>query len=431
MNLCVIGTGYVGLVTGAVFADLGNEVTCVDSDKEKIANLRKGKLPIFEPGLEEIVDRNLKEGRLDFTEDLAAGVMRAEVVFICVGTPPDASGGTNLGQVEEAARGIARAMNGYKIVVNKSTVPVGTGDLVRSIIEETRNGDADFDVVSNPEFLREGSAIQDTLVPDRIVIGAPNRQVAMKLLELYSPLERPMIVTDVSSAEIIKYASNAFLATRISFINAIADLCEVTGADISLVAKGMGQDHRIGPHFLQAGLGYGGSCFPKDVESLIHTCRGWEVPFRLLEEVHRINRERIPKFFSKILARFDGSLAGKTFGVLGLAFKPNTDDLREARSLDLIFHLLQHGATVRAYDPVAMEKTRAIFPQITYCQNAYETAEGADALVLVTEWREFQFLNLPRLKEQMKSAVLFDGRNFFDPDRPRRAGFEIHGVGRP
>ena len=363
MNICVIGTGYVGLVTGVVFSDLGNEVVCVDKNAAKIDGLNKGVMPIYEPGLEEMVGRNVADGRLSFTTELDAAVAKAEIVFIAVGTPPREDGSTDLSFVEDAAKGIARALNRYKVIVNKSTVPVGTGDFVREVIETNKRRAVDFDVVSNPEFLREGSAITDTLVPDRIVIGAPNQIVAMQLLELYAPLERPMIITDVASAEMIKYASNAFLATKISFANAVANICEAAGADVTQVVKGMGLDSRIGQAFLSAGLGYGGSCFPKDTRSMLHTAHAYGCDFPLLDATIRTNEEQPKRFIAKIHAALGGEdLTGKTVGVLGLAFKPNTDDMREAKSLDVIADLLASGATVKAYDPIAIENTQEGLP---------------------------------------------------------------------
>jgi UDPglucose 6-dehydrogenase len=432
MNICVIGTGYVGLVTGVVFADLGNDVACVDKDSAKVDGLNAGVMPIYEPGLEEMVGRNVGDGRLSFTTDLETAVAAAEVVFIAVGTPPCEDGSTDLSYVEGAAKGIARALNRYKVIVNKSTVPVGTGDFVRNVIETNKRRAVDFDVVSNPEFLREGSAITDTLVPDRIVIGAPNKVVAMRLLELYAPLERPMIVTDVASAEMIKYASNAFLATKISFANAIANVCEAAGADVTQVVKGMGLDARIGGAFLSAGLGYGGSCFPKDTRSLLHTAQSLGCAFPLLSATIETNEEQPKRFIGKIHAALGGAdLSGKTVGVLGLAFKPNTDDMREAKSLDVIADLLASGARVTAYDPISMENTRLVFPDIGYGANAYEAAVGADALVIVTEWNEFKLLNFERLRQTMKRALILDGRNLYDPERLRRLGFEYVSVGRP
>jgi UDPglucose 6-dehydrogenase len=430
MNICVVGTGYVGLVTGAVFADLGNEVVCVDNQPEKVALLQAGKMPIYEPGLEEMVDRNVADGRLSFTTDLRAAARRSLIVFIAVGTPARADGQADLDAVEAVAREIGQCMERYTVIVNKSTVPVGTGDLVREVIERSQPQPVPFDVVSNPEFLREGSAIEDTLRPDRIVIGAPNQQVAMTLLELYAPLERPMIITDVPSAEMIKYASNAFLATKISFVNAIANMCELAGADVTQVIKGVGTDERIGPAFLQAGLGYGGSCFPKDTDSLVHTAASLGYDFRLLRSVIDINRERAAHFVAKMekaLAPMDD----RVVAVLGLAFKPNTDDMREAKSVEVVHRLLELGVRVRAYDPVAMANARRVLPAtVVYCDSPYEAAAGADALALVTEWNEFKFLNLERVRALMRRPVVFDGRNLWEPERMRRLGFEYYSIGR-
>ncbi len=430
MNIAVIGTGYVGLVTGAVFADLGNEVICVDNLASKIDALRAGQMPIYEPGLEEMVARNVTDRRLVFTTDLAAAVKRSVLVFITVGTPAKDTGQTDLAAVEDVARRIGEAMERYTVIVNKSTVPVGTGNRVREVIERHQRTQVAFDVVSNPEFLREGSAIEDTLHPDRIVIGAPSQQVAMTLLELYAPLERPMIITDVPSAEMIKYASNAFLATKISFANAIANLCEAAGADVTHVMKGVGLDARIGPAFLSAGLGYGGSCFPKDTESLIHTAAALGYEFGLLRASVDINRERGDHFVAmieKVLAPLDD----KTVAVLGLAFKPNTDDMREAKSIEIVTTLRKAGATVRAYDPVAEANARLVMPgDIEFCTSPYVAVEQADAVALVTEWNEFKFLNLDRLRSTMRRPLIFDGRNVWEPERMRRLGFEYHSIGR-
>ncbi|MEK6530147.1 MAG: UDP-glucose/GDP-mannose dehydrogenase family protein, partial [candidate division NC10 bacterium] len=375
MNICVVGTGYVGLVTGAVFADLGNDVICVDNVREKIEGLKQGRMPIYEPGLEEMVARNVADGRLTFTTSLADAVKRSELIFIAVGTPAKTNGETDLSAVEDVARGIARAMDSYKVIVNKSTVPVGTGDLVREIIAKNQPKPVAFDVVSNPEFLREGSAIEDTLRPDRIVIGAPTQQVAMTLLELYAQLGRPMIITDVPSAEMIKYASNAFLAAKISFVNAIANVCELAGADVTQVIKGLGLDPRIGPAFLQAGLGFGGACLPKDVESLIQTAATLGYDFKLLKSVAEINRERA-QHFVETMRKALGPLDDKVVAVLGLAFKPNTDDMREAKSVEVVALLHEAGAKIKAYDPVATENARRLLPrEVTYCASPYEAAE--------------------------------------------------------
>jgi UDPglucose 6-dehydrogenase len=430
MNIAVAGTGYVGLVTGAVFADLGNDVVCVDKDGAKIETLRAGRMPIYEPGLEEMVARNVADGRLTFTTDLPQAVRRADIVFIAVGTPAKASGEADLSAVEEVALGIARELDRYKVIVNKSTVPVGTGDLVRDIVARNRRRPVDFDVVSNPEFLREGSAIEDTLRPDRIVIGAPNQQVAMTLLELYAPLERPMIITDVHSAEMIKYASNAFLAAKISFINAIANICDLAGADVTQVVKGMGLDPRIGSAFLQPGLGYGGSCFPKDTDSLVQIAQGLGYDFRLLRAVVDVNRERAQRFVAMMRKVLD-PLDDRVIGVLGLAFKPKTDDMREARSVEVVHALVAAGARVRAYDPAAIPNAKALLPaDVEYCPSSYEAAEGADAIAIVTEWNEFKLLNLERLRGVMRRPLVFDGRNIYEPDRMRRLGFEYHSIGR-
>jgi UDPglucose 6-dehydrogenase len=430
MNICVVGTGYVGLVTGAVFADLGNDVICVDNFAEKIEALRRGEMPIYEPGLEETVLRNVADGRLLFTTDLIAAVRRSVIIFITVGTPPQENGQTDLSAVETVACEIGKAMERYTVIVNKSTVPVGTGEFVREVIEQHQTQPVPFDVVSNPEFLREGSAIEDTLRPDRIVIGAPTPQVAMTLLELYAPLERPMIITDVPSAEMIKYASNAFLATKISFINAIANICEKAGADVTQVMKAMGLDSRIGSAFLQAGLGYGGSCFPKDTDSLIHTAATLGVDFTLLRAVVEVNRERarhLVGMIESVLAPLDR----RVIAVLGLAFKPNTDDMREAKSIEVVNALVEAGAAVRAYDPAAMTNAAKILPaSLEYCDSPYSAATGADAVVLVTEWNEFKFINLERLRSGMRRPVVFDGRNIWEPERMRRLGFEYYSIGR-
>jgi UDPglucose 6-dehydrogenase len=430
MNICVVGAGYVGLVTGAVFADLGNEVVCVDNVADKIDALQSGRMPIYEPGLEEMVARNVGDGRLAFSTDLAAAVRKSVIVFIAVGTPPKADGETDLSAVEAVAREIGRVMDRYTVVVNKSTVPVGTGEFVREVIEQHQRQPIPFDVVSNPEFLREGSAIEDTLRPDRIVIGAPTQQVAMTLLELYAPLERPMIITDVPSAEMIKYASNAFLATKISFINAIANICELAGADVTQVMKGMGLDARIGAAFLQAGLGYGGSCFPKDTDSLIHTAATLGYRFDILRAVVDVNTGRSAHFVSMI-ERVLTPLSTRRIAVLGLAFKPNTDDMREAKSVEVITRLVELGATVCVYDPIAMTNARKMLPTLVeYADSPYTAATGADGVALITEWNEFKFLNLERLRTVMRRPVVFDGRNIWEAERMRRVGFEYYSIGR-
>lgn len=429
MNICVIGTGYVGLVTGVIFADLGNDVICVDKMEEKIALLNAGVMPIYEPGLEEMVARNVDEGRLTFTTDLGSSVKKSEVVYICVGTPPRPDGSTDMTYIEGAARGIAESIERYTVVVNKSTVPVGTGDFVKKTITDNLRRRVDFDVVSNPEFLREGSAIHDAMNPDRIVIGAPNQVVALRILELYAPLESKMILTDVASAEMIKYASNAFLAMKISFANSVANLCEKVGADVIQVAKGMGTDNRIGAAFLQAGLGYGGSCFPKDVRSLLHTAQDNGYDFPLLSATVNTNEAQTKRFIAKMEASL-GGFEGKKIAVLGLAFKANTDDMREAKSLEVIQALLDGGATVTAFDPIAMENTKSFFPNLTYSRTAFDAATGADAVAVLTEWNEFKQINLERLKEVMSGNLVFDGRNLYDPAKMARLGFQYVCVGR-
>ncbi len=430
MNICVIGTGYVGLVTGCVFSDLGNEVICVDNNPEKVSMLKKCIMPIFEPGLEEMVRHNQSDGRLSFTSDLADAVQKADVIFICVGTPPLPSGDPDMQYIQAVAKSIGENINNYKVVVNKSTVPVGTGNMVREIIEQHRKTAIEFDVVSNPEFLREGSAIKDTLEPDRIVIGASNQSAAMRLVELYAPLEKPIIMTDVASAEMIKYASNAFLATKISFANSIATLCDLVGADVLQVMKGVGQDSRIGSSFLSAGLGYGGSCFPKDTSALFRTAEKHGYHMDMLDAVMKVNASQTTRFVDRLKNTLGDSFSGKTIGLMGLAFKPNTDDLRDAKSIEIISTLLKGGAHVRGYDPIAIEKMREIFPSIEYVESAYELADNADALVLVTEWNEFRQLNMEKICRSMKTPVLFDGRNIYDPHKMKKIGFTYYGIGR-
>ena len=431
MQIAVIGTGYVGLVTAAVFADLGNDVIAVDVNAEKVRGLMEGKMPFYEPGMEEMVTHNYADGRLQFTTDTTAAVQRSEVIFICVDTPPREDGCSDLSRVKEVAQAIAQAMNGHKVVVNKSTVPVGTGDLVGRIIEEHKPAGVTFDVVSNPEFLREGSAIPDSLHPDRIVIGADNPAAALKLIELYAPLERQMLICDVESAEIIKYASNAFLATKISFINTIAELCERVGADVVQVVKGMGADRRIGAEFLHPGLGFGGSCFPKDTLSLLRVGQQHGLKMGIVEATIEVNQRRAKHFIGRMESAL-GSLAGKRIALLGLSFKPDTDDMREAKSVEVINLLLEKGAAIRAYDPVAMEKAKSQLPAgVVYCDTPYQTAEGCDALAVITEWNEFKQLNLERIRDLMKRPVVFDGRNIYPPERMAKLGFRYISIGRP
>jgi UDPglucose 6-dehydrogenase len=430
MRVAVIGTGYVGLVTGVVLADLGNDVVCVDKDPEKLEKLRKGVPPIYEPGLAEVLQRTLEDGYLKISDSIGEATRASEIVFIAVGTPPLPDGTPDMTAVREVAEEIADAIDKPTVVVNKSTVPVGSGQMVEDIIRSGGVPPELFDVVSNPEFLREGSAIDDTLHPDRIVIGARRQKAATKLVELYAPLERPMIITDLNSAELIKYASNSFLAMKISFINAISRLCEICGADVGMVAKGMGADDRIGPQFLQSGLGWGGSCFPKDVSGLIKTAERMGYDFQLLKEVWTINEDQTRHFVRRLECRLDG-FAGKTIGILGLAFKPDTDDIRDAKSLVVIDEILAKGGKIRAYDPVATDNVRKLYPQIEYAESVYKVSEGTDALVLVTDWKEFKSLDLERLAAPMKQKVLFDGRRIYSKAKVAKAGLEYYTVGSP
>ncbi len=433
MKIAVIGTGYVGLVAGTCFAETGNRVTCVDVDEKKIQSLQNGDVPIYEPGLEELIDRNVTEGRLSFTTSGAEAIQAASVVFIAVGTPADEDGSADLKYVLAVAKSIGENLNNYKVVVLKSTVPVGTNAKVTAAIKAETDGE--FDVVSNPEFLKEGAAIEDFNKPDRVVIGTNSDRAAAKMQELYAPFVRsgkPILVMDPPSAEMTKYAGNAMLATRISFMNEIARICEVVGADVNHVRKGIGTDARIGFPFLYAGVGYGGSCFPKDVRALVRTAQDHGYDPKIVPAVEEVNEAQKRLLFQKIERHFNGDLKGKRFGMLGLAFKPRTDDMREAPSLVLAESLLEAGATVIAFDPEAIEETkRKIGDAIEYAEKAEDVAEGADALVLVTEWAEFRHIDLEGLKSQMKGAVLFDGRNVFDPSRTRELGFTYYGIGLP
>ena len=428
-NITVIGTSYVGLTTGTCFADMGNQVVCVDIDERKVAGLWQGIMPIHEPGLQELVIRNVKAGRLTFTTSYAEGMREAEFVFIAVGTPDDGNGGADLSQVRAAARSIARALTHSVVVVNKSTVPIGTGDLVASIINEHKQPGISFAVVSNPEFLREGSALADCLNPDRVVLGSTDETAMDTVAELYHPLDCPIIKTDLRTAEMIKYASNAFLATRISFINEIAAICEQLGADVKEVARGMGYDKRIGPGFLDAGLGFGGSCFPKDVKALMAMAADTGQHPQLLRAVMDINSDRRRWAVAQLRGRL-GDLRDRRVALLGLAFKPNTDDVREAPALALIDHLQSAGVRISAYDPVAMESAAAAGVDVDFCPDAYEAVRDADAVVLVTEWNEFKNLDLDRLKTLMRRPLLLDGRNLYEPAQLREVGFEYVGVAR-
>jgi UDPglucose 6-dehydrogenase len=428
-NLTVIGTGYVGLTTGACFADMGNHVTCIDIDAGKIARLRQGIIPIYEPGLQEVVVRSTDAGRLHFTTSFADGLRTAEFVFIAVGTPDNGSGGADLSQVRAAARSIAEHLSHPITVINKSTVPIGTGDLVTGIIEEYRSRGVPFAVVSNPEFLREGTALADCMHPDRVVLGSADRVAAERVAELYRSLNCPIIITDLRTAEMIKYASNAFLATRISFINEIAAICQQLGADVKEVARGMGSDKRIGAYVLDAGLGFGGSCLPKDVKALMHMAQQAGQHPQLLEAVMQINHDRRRWVVDELRDRL-GGLAGKRVGLLGIAFKPNTDDIREAPSLDIIRLLQQEGATVAAYDPAAQTHAAEVTEGVEFCATAYDVANQADAVVVVTEWNEFKNLDLRELKQRMAGRLLLDGRNLYDPDDLGALGLDYIGVAR-
>jgi UDPglucose 6-dehydrogenase len=433
MRIAMIGTGYVGLVSGACFADFGHQVTCVDKDKDKVAALKRGEIPIFEPDLDRLVADNAAAGRLDFTIDLKGPVGEADAVFIAVGTPSRRGDGyADLSHVYAAAREIAAALSGYTVVITKSTVPVGTGDEVERIIRETRP-DAEFAVVSNPEFLREGAAIQDFKHPDRIVVGTEDERASKVVADIYRPLylnQAPILTTSRRTAELIKYAANAFLATKITFINEIADLAEKVGADVQEVARGIGLDNRIGGKFLHAGPGFGGSCFPKDTLALIKTGQDHDAPLRIIETVIAVNDARKRAMAKKVAAAFGGQLRGKTVGVLGLTFKPNTDDMREAPSIPLIAALQDMGAKVRVYDPVGMEQAKTVLEGVTYCDGAYDCADSADALVIVTEWAQFRALDLDRLKERMACPVVIDLRNIYRPEDMAEHGFLYAGIGR-
>ena len=434
MRIVMIGTGYVGLVSGACFADFGHQVTCIDKDAEKIAALRNGKIPIYEPGLNQLVSSNTAAGRLDFGLDLKDVVAQAEAVFIAVGTPSRRGDGhADLSYIHAAAREIAENLKGFTVVITKSTVPVGTGDDVERIIAET-NPTAEFVVASNPEFLREGAAIRDFKHPDRIVVGTEDERARKVIAEIYRPLylnQAPIMYTGRRTAELIKYAANAFLATKITFINEIADLAEQTGADVQEVARGIGLDNRIGSKFLHAGPGFGGSCFPKDTRALVKTAQDHGVPLRIVEAVLAVNDARKRAMARKIATLFGGNLRNRTIGVLGLAFKPNTDDMREAPSIPLITALQDLGAKVQAYDPVSMEQAKLELPDVTYCDNPYSCAAKADALVIVTEWEQFRALDMTRLKKEMVQPVIVDLRNIYRPDEMAEHGFKYASVGRP
>jgi UDPglucose 6-dehydrogenase len=436
VNICVIGTGYVGLVTGACFAEFGLTVICADKDAEKVAALNRGEIPIYEPGLEDLVERNEKAGRLSFTSDTPEAVRASLAVFIAVPTPSLPDGGTDLSSVEAVSRELGRVMDGYKVVVTKSTVPVGTSDRVRGWIEEelaAAGREVRFSVASNPEFLREGAAIQDFLRPDRVVIGTADDQAQAILKDLYRPLylnETPVVLTDIATAELTKYAANAFLATKISFINEIANLCEAVGADVQKVARGMGLDRRIGSKFLHAGPGFGGSCFPKDTRSLAHFAREWGESCEIVEAVVRVNERQRARMIDKIVAALGGDVTGKVVAALGLSFKPETDDVRDAPSVDILGGLLERGARVRAFDPQAMEAAAPLLGDVSLCEDAYEACSGADALVFITEWNQFRMLDLARVRSLLRKPVVVDLRNIYDPESLRAQGFTYYSVGR-
>jgi UDPglucose 6-dehydrogenase len=432
MHIAVIGTGYVGLVTGACFAEFGVDVTCVDIDSEKIARLSAGEMPIYEPGLEQLVTKNMQSGRLRFTTDIKQAVEQALVIFLAVGTPPQGDGAPDLSFVEAAARSVAEHMNGYKVIVTKSTVPIGTGEYLRKLIREQQKSRLNFGIVSNPEFLREGAAINDFMRPDRVVLGSSDEEAIAIMRDLYRPLyliEAPFVLTSLEAAELTKYAANAFLATKISFINEIANLCESIGCDVHDVARAIGMDRRIGSKFLHPGPGFGGSCFPKDTQALASVARQFGRDSMVVDAVIEVNRRQRQAMVPKI-EKLVGELKGKTIAVLGLAFKPETNDMREAPAIDIIRELLVRGATVRAYDPVAMREAAEVLPEVNYLADEYEAVTDADALVFVTEWNQFRALDMGRIRDLMRSPRIADLRNIYDPEDMRELGFEYVGVGR-
>ena len=429
MKLSIIGTGYVGLVTGTCFAEVGHQVICVDNDATKVKMLQAGGIPIYEPGLEELVKKNVAAGRLKFTNSTAEGVQNSDVIFIAVPTPPQPDGSVDLSYIERVARDIAAAMTSYKIVVDKSTVPVKTGEKVAETIRRYCAAKVEFDVVSNPEFLREGFAVGDLMQPDRVVIGVASPRPAAAMNEIYTPFKAPIIITDINSAELIKHAANSFLALKISYINAIATICEAAGANVQEVAHGIGLDERIGRRFLNAGIGFGGSCFPKDLSAFIKISEQVGYEFKLLKEVQRINADQMERFVKKITDTL-WVLKDKKIGVLGLAFKQNTDDVRSSPAIDLCQRLLKDGATLRVHDPKAMDKARALLPHVTYVDDMNAVADGCDALVIATEWEEFKQVDLSRAKKGLTHPILFDGRNLFDPAEMEKLGWIYKSVGR-
>ena len=432
MHIAVIGTGYVGLVTGACFADFGMRVTCVDKDEGKIASINGGMMPIYEPGLDALVAKGVREGRLEFSTDVKGTIEQSLVVFLAVGTPPSGDGSADMSQIDEVAYEIARSLNGYKVIVTKSTVPVGAASRIKKIIEENKAAPSRFSVAANPEFLREGAAINDFRRPDRVVIGCTDDEAVAILKDIYRPLyliETPFVITTPESAEMIKYASNAFLATKVSFINEISGLCELLGADVHDVAKGMGMDVRIGSKFLHPGPGFGGSCFPKDAQALVALGRSVNYDVRIVEAALRVNQSQKNSIIDRI-RRLLPRLDGKTIAILGLAFKPETDDIREAPSIKIIGDLLKAGARIRAYDPAAMESARRLLTDVQYCEDEYDAARGSDALVVVTEWNQFRRLDMDRLKQLMREPNIIDLRNLYEPEAMRSAGFKYLAMGR-
>jgi len=433
MNLCMVGVGYVGLVSGTCFAEFGNRVYCVDNDPEKIELLETGKIPFYEPGLKELLERNRSAGRLVFTTNLREALNESLVVFIAVGTPSRDDGSANLNQVYEVARDIGRLMQGYKVIVTKSTVLIGTSRRIKEIIRENQPREIPFDVVSNPEFLREGSAIEDFMRPNRVVIGSDSEQASAIMKDLYSPLyliETPFVLTNLETAEMIKYASNAFLATKISFINEMANLCEKVGADVHQVAKAMGLDKRIGPKFLHPGPGFGGSCFPKDTAAIVNFAASVDSRLRIVESVIQVNQDQIQRMIEKVKRAFGDQVQGKIFAALGLTFKPNTDDIRESPAIKIIKGLVELGAQVVAYDPAGIEPSKKVLGSIGFAQGPYEAAKGADALMILTEWNEFRYLDWDKLATLLKDKLVFDFRNVYDPEKMRAMGFKYYCVGR-
>jgi len=429
MKISIIGTGYVGLVTGVCLSEVGHNVLCIDNDEEKLKKLKQNIVPIYEPGLEELMRKNIEEGRLRFSADIKEAVEESSVIFVCVNTPPKSNGQADLTYVEKVAREIASLMTSYKVIVDKSTVPVKTGEKVAETIQRYNKKKIDFDVVSNPEFLREGSAVEDTLKMDRIVIGVDNKRAEKIMREIYAPFNAPVIVTDIKSAELIKHASNAFLATKISFINSIANICEKAGANVEEVALGMGLDKRIGRSFLNAGIGYGGSCFPKDVSAFIRIAEELGYDFRILKVVEDINREQVQHFIKKIEETL-WVIKDKVIGILGLAFKPNTDDMRNAPAIEIIKTLQKEGAVIKVYDPQAMENAKKIIENVQYCSSPYEVAKDAEAIILVTEWQEFADMDMEKVRNLMVHPIIIDGRNLYSPAKMVEHGFIYKSIGR-